>query len=313
MKKIGVPRALFYYYYKPAIKTFFEKLDYEVIISPKTNKEILDDGIKLAVDDLCLPFKVYFGHVKYLLNKVDYIFIPKLISFNKNNRFCPKFMGLPDMIRSIFPQKYKKKIIAPDIIYKEKFFPFHDIALKIGGELNKNRLEIEKAYFFALKEQRKFEKGEKNLRNNFKRNLNVLVLGHKYLISDDYLNLGLWEKLKKYKVGYITSEMLFDNLKEKAAKYQKKDSFWYFNRQIMGTAYYYLYEAPQEIDGIIQINAFGCGPDSLIKELIDLKAKKSKNISVLNINLDEHSGKEGFYTRIEAFIDLLQRKKVKEA
>ena len=106
--------------------------------------------------------------------------------------------------------------------------------------------------------------------------------------------------------------MLDHKVKEKAAKYQKKDSFWYFNRLIMGTAYHYLYNYPEEVDGMIQLNAFGCGPDSLIKELIDLKAKKTSKISILNINLDEHSGRAGLKTRLEAFIDLLYRKKERE-
>ncbi|GFP22301.1 hypothetical protein HKBW3S06_01528, partial [Candidatus Hakubella thermalkaliphila] len=34
------------------------------------------------------------------------------------------------------------------------------------------------------------------------------------------------------------------------------------------------------------------------------------NIPVLNISLDEHSGEAGFLTRVEAFIDLLERRRV---
>ncbi len=329
-EKIGIPRSLFYYYYYPAFKTFFEHLGFEVCTSPKTNRKIMEDGIKLAVDDLCLPFKVYFGHVNFLINKVDYILIPKLISFDKKNKFCPKFMGLPDMIRSIFKDKIKAKIIAPDIKKKDKFLPFHNYAVEIGKSLNKSRFDIEKAYFAALNKQKKFHEIERkgyltedaikitnssNSKINFQKNkvgdkkLKVVVLGHNYIIGDEYLNISLWQKLNDLGVKYITSEMLDDKIKEKAARYQKKNSFWYFNRLLMGTAYHYLYDNPQKIDGIIQVNAFGCGPDSLIKELIDLKAKKTSRISVLNINLDEHSGQEGFITRLEAFIDLLARKK----
>src|SRR5690554_4014161 len=100
--KIGIPRALMFHYYYPAWENFFQELGMEVILSPETNKKILDDGVKRAVDDLCLPFKVYYGHVLQLIDKVDYIFVPRLISLGDKNAVCPKFMGLPDMIRAAF-------------------------------------------------------------------------------------------------------------------------------------------------------------------------------------------------------------------
>ena len=60
---IGIPRALMYHYYYPAWQAFFRELGQVVLLSPETNKEILDQGVKAAVDDICLPFKVYYGHV----------------------------------------------------------------------------------------------------------------------------------------------------------------------------------------------------------------------------------------------------------
>jgi predicted nucleotide-binding protein (sugar kinase/HSP70/actin superfamily) len=36
------------------------------------------------------------------------------------------------------------------------------------------------------------------------------------------------------------------------------------------------------------------------------------DIPVLNISLDEHSGEAGFLTRVEAFIDLLERRRAKK-
>ena len=44
----------------------------EVVVSPPTNKEILDLGVIAAVPETCLPVKFY-GHVLTLANKVDYL------------------------------------------------------------------------------------------------------------------------------------------------------------------------------------------------------------------------------------------------
>ena len=46
-----------------------------------------------------MPVKVFHGHVDYLKDKVDYIFIPKFISIYKKEYCCPKHLGLPDMVR----------------------------------------------------------------------------------------------------------------------------------------------------------------------------------------------------------------------
>ena len=96
--KVGIPRTLSYYTYYPMWKTFFEKLGVEVIISDPTSKQILDDGMREAVADACVPIKLYHGHVINLINKVDYIFIPRMVSVGREDTFCPKFLGLPDMI-----------------------------------------------------------------------------------------------------------------------------------------------------------------------------------------------------------------------
>ena len=77
--KVGIPRTLSYYTYYPMWKTFLEKLGVEVIISDPTSKQILDDGMREAVAD-AVPIKLYHGHVINLINKVDYIFGPRMVS-----------------------------------------------------------------------------------------------------------------------------------------------------------------------------------------------------------------------------------------
>ena len=63
-----------------------------------------------------------------------------------------------------------------------------------------------------------------------------------------------------------------------------------------------------KIDGIITLNAFGCGPDSLMVERITRRAKQF-NKPLLTLTIDEQTGEAGFVTRLEAFVDMLYRKK----
>ena len=64
----------------------------------------------------------------------------------------------------------------------------------------------------------------------------------------------------------------------------------------------------RKVDGIIALSAFGCGPDSIMVERISRAARKF-NKPVLNLSIDEQTGEAGFITRIEAFTDMLFRKK----
>lgn len=67
MRKIGIPRALLYYQYYPMWKTFFENLGAEIVVSPRTTQDMVASGCSRLVADICLPVKVFCGHVK--LNK----------------------------------------------------------------------------------------------------------------------------------------------------------------------------------------------------------------------------------------------------
>ncbi len=54
-RRIGIPRAFFYYIYYPARRTFFETLGFEVLTSPATSKETVDRGIHDALAEACVP------------------------------------------------------------------------------------------------------------------------------------------------------------------------------------------------------------------------------------------------------------------
>ncbi|MDH7480316.1 MAG: acyl-CoA dehydratase activase-related protein, partial [Syntrophomonadaceae bacterium] len=69
--RVGIPRALFYYYQYPAWEEFFKQLGAEVVLSPATHKRIMNAGVTSAVDEACLPVKVFYGHVLELMPQVD--------------------------------------------------------------------------------------------------------------------------------------------------------------------------------------------------------------------------------------------------
>lgn len=61
-------------------------------------------------------------------------------------------------------------------------------------------------------------------------------------------------------------------------------------------------------DGIIQVLPSGCMPEIVAKSVFD-DLGRTKGLPVLSIIFDEMGGEAGYITRIEAFTDMLERKK----
>ena len=145
MNKVGIPRSLFYYYHGDLWKSFFENIDIPYVVSPNTNQEIMNRGMQIANDEMCLALKNYLGHIDYLKDKCNYILIPRICNYNANNQTCTNFWALYDITNSLF----KVKILNYNIDL-EKGETLKKGIYKIGKELGKNKKEIQKAYAIAL-------------------------------------------------------------------------------------------------------------------------------------------------------------------
>ena len=108
--RIGIPRALLYYYYYPFWKALFESLGCEVVLSDETNAKVMEDGASVTVSELCVPIKIFNGHIVNLLQKqVDYIFLPQFIA-NGKEFYCPKFMAISEVSQYSIPHLKEKML-----------------------------------------------------------------------------------------------------------------------------------------------------------------------------------------------------------
>ncbi len=316
--KVGIPRSLFFYYYYPLWKTFFQDLGAEVIPSSWTNRQIVAKGIEAAVDEACFPIKVYFGHVRELCHEpLDYIFIPRLVSVEPRSYICPKFMGLPDMIRAGLPQvpamiditvdiSKTDRILQKDIIRVGKLFNGHTPTIKQAfehgqAELKKCRRLCQHGYHMA--EAVRIWEGEQ-IAPPAVGNLNLGVLGHGYSLYDPVISMNIIDRLRHLGCRVQAAENLDQVSVEDQAASIPKRVFWTLGRKAVGSAL--LLDSQPEIDGIIYLACFGCGPDSMMGDVI---GRKVKNKPFMMMTMDEHTGEAGMVTRLEAFCDMLQRRK----
>lgn len=292
--KIGIPKGLLYYKYYPFYVSFFKNLGFEVITSPDTNEQILNDGIKTCVDESCLPVKVFHGHCCYLKDKCDLIFIPRIMQINKDEYICPKFCGLVEMVANSI-DNIPPIISEPIYAYGEK--ELKKWAIKTGNVLKINRMVVSNALKKAIKAQKHYELGIND--KNFTKK--IALIGHPYNIFDNYINMNITEKLNNLNIGVVTEEYLSKNYINQEVKRLYKKPFWTFVRNSYGFASYMAKN--KIVDGMVYISSFGCGVDSVILELIKNEDKK---VPILEIKLDEQRGEAGIDTRLEAFSDMLK-------
>lgn len=321
---IGIPRAMSYYNDYPFYYGFFTDLGIKIILSDITTKQTMSNGSALVVTETCLPIKVYIGHILNLIEKgVDKILVPSIQSIAPKIYNCSKIRGLPDLVRNVVRKQFtmieatldkseKKQGLYEYLSEIANFFEITDKeiikrASKAGWRcynnfhiMTKSGLNYKKALNNALQ-------GKVIIEDNVKEYpISIALVSHGYNIYDDRTSMKIFEKLENMDVKVYTSLQLSKEQLHDGINSLGNEQYWANEYEMTGSAGHYLKDI--KVDGIITLTSFGCGPDSLMIERITRKAKRY-NKPLLNLTIDEHTGEAGFITRLEAFVDMLFRKK----
>jgi len=298
--KIGIPRALIYWKKPFFWETFFKELGFEVLLSPETNKEIVEMGVKVADPETCFSDKVYWGHLLWLDGKVDLIFVPRLKSNEDKLEYCPKFFGLPDLAKILVKTPILTETFDPRKEKTEKTFK------KLGKKLKKDNREIKKALEIAFLKEKELR--EKETREFFKKihseKQKIILISHPYNLYDEYVNLRMKEKLEKLGAEPIFIDKVSISVNQRSNQRESAATIkfhWEFGREIMEKIQEVL---KYKINGAVEISSFACGCDAVLKEFVE-REFKIKKIPFLYLMIDEHTGEAGFQTRLEAFLDTL--------
>ncbi|UCD71860.1 MAG: hypothetical protein JSW70_02385 [Syntrophobacterales bacterium] len=324
--KVGIPRGLLYYRYFPLWQTFLQGLGCEVILSTLTTKEMVSQGAGIAVSDLCLPIKAYFGHILSLRDRVDLLFVPRYISIEEDAYMCPKFLGLPDMVANTiqplpplidYPINYKGKKKTTESLFYEK----------VGTLFCRDSGKIRRAYQKGLERQRNFrclQRGgvpfEKALslshdssRPQGEANSDqptIGLVGRPYYLNDPFLNKGIYEKVIARGYTITTTESLTETEVNRQISKLSKRVYWSFGKEMVGSAL--RFAGDPEVKGIINLASFGCGQDSFNSEIVSHHVRRMGDTPLLSLIFDEHWSDGGLITRLEAFLDVISRQNRKE-
>ena len=322
-KKVGIPRAISYYNNYPFYYGFFTSLGIEIVLSDKTTTKIINEGCKYVVSDTCLPIKVFTGHVVNLLDKgCDVIFVPSIQSTGYKINNCSKIRGLPEIIRNVINRDFK--MIEPtldktdNITFKDfwkntaGYFGITDEkvinnAIKSGWKVYNDFIAMTKSgigYHEALENAINGKIVKKSV--DIVKPLSVAIMGHGYNLFDDRISMNIIKKLEKMDVKVYTSLNVSHKDAVDSIAGIGEIQYWANELELTGTAAYYLLN--NKVDGIIALSAFGCGPDSLMVDEMMYHCKET-GMPLIHLTIDEHTGEAGFVTRLEAFVDMMMRKK----
>jgi predicted CoA-substrate-specific enzyme activase len=304
---VGMQRALYSLQSGVLWAHFFERLGFRTILTPPTNSHISSSGIEAMTAETCYPVKVSHGHVKELIGKTRYLYLPSMINMrtpkeSETGFYCPLVQANQYVVRNALDLN-KDSILSPIIHLK---YDTPTLALELGEQLSrrlgKSRLERRKALEYAMERQDGFiramhEKGKEIMDTHSPECPLVVVTGRSYNLYDERLNLRLGQNLAKIGISALPMDFI-DVTSVDLSDFPSM--YWGLGAQILRTAKF-IQGRPNYFG--LHITNFSCGADSFIEHFYKYIMGDKP---YLILELDEHSAVAGVMTRLEAYKNVIE-------
>jgi predicted CoA-substrate-specific enzyme activase len=306
---VGMQRALYGHQSAIVWAHFFDRLGFRLVLTPPTNTRISRVGIESVAAETCYPVKVSHGHIKELIGKTTYLFLPSMIDMSTAEQsevgsYCPMLQTNAYTARMALGID-KSALLSP--VIHGKYDPDTrglEIAEKIGAKLGVTRSAIQKALYCGLERQNEFlealqEMGQTLLAEQKQDEAIVVVTGRPYNLYDERLNLRLGQNLRKINLMALPMDFIdvdSEDLEDFSFMY------WGLGAQILRTAKF-IKRHPNCFG--LHLTNFGCGPDSFIEHFYKYILGEKPS---LILELDEHSAVAGVMTRLEAYKNVIENK-----
>lgn len=311
-KTVGIPRSLMVYKLFPFAWNFFKSLGFNVVLSQRTDEDIVRLSQSLIKEETCFPIKLMHGHMQELVDAgVDYIFMPSVYTMQhelsnlKHNYGCVYMQSAAQLIADVLDFEKKGIKLLNPVLQMDMGAPhMAKEMIKIGLSLGRNPIQCKNALLKsgkALKMAQKIQEADgKKLLHAIPKDEKVLVLiTRTYGLIDDVLNMGLPELLLERGCTVITLGNLEGHSIDISKDY--KNLYWPFSQHILSGAK--IIKNNPNLYAVYLTN-HGCGPDTMINPLFaEIMGEKP----YLQIEVDEHFSKTGLITRIEAFLSNLEK------
>jgi predicted CoA-substrate-specific enzyme activase len=315
---IGIPSALHLFEETPFWQKFFDHLSIKTITSEKYAQAV-KEGKNLSAAEFCAPMAALHGHVKYLMNKVDFIFLPVYLKESLGNKMSDQYCYYTQFSSSVITTqpnfKPHNKFLTPLLKFSQNELTvrleLHRMLITAGLEdisFNDLSQAYQEARDFTESTDKKWKAIYLNETKD-QHDIHIMLLGRPYTVLSPIMNNNIPEIIEKMGVKTFYMDMLPSKKVEiSKAKDLIKTLKWKFGSRILEAA-----EKVAIADNCypVLISSFKCSPDSFVveyfKEILDAYQKP-----YLILQLDEHDSTVGYETRVEAGIRAFRNHQVRK-
>lgn len=293
-------------------------LGWEAILPPEPSIASIERGASCLNELMCLPAKVTLGTMIQAcesgVNKLvmfDSCGDCRLKSYWILQQRALKKLGYSATVYPIRLGRYTPgdmRSIDPSLPYWKAWKVFFLSLRRI--------LEVDKKLWPVLPEDTELPK--------------IGIVGEIFTILERVINMRLFEKLERmgalvhnslplsyfvlkglYNRGWIKrpgiSREEFLIAAKEADRYFPKESIGGHGKEsIIHTIYYGM----MKFDGVIHVMPFPCSPEAVVAPILD-DIGRDYGIPVMRLIFDTHTGEGGVDTRLEAFVDVLKRRRAR--
>ncbi len=299
---VGMQRALYGYHSGILWAHFFDRLGFRLVFTPPTDPHISKLGIEAVTAETCYPVKVSLGHVKTLLGKTAFLFLPSIISIDVPNPgetgfFCPMVQANSYISRAAIEIDMSSTLNPVVHLNQSTGRLAHELWEQVGKALGRDKRAVESALRYAKERQEAFnadliKTGKKFFEDLEAGTPGVIVTGRPYNLYDERLNLRLGRSLSKIGLSAIPMDFVDCSMVDIR---DFPSMYWGLGARILRTAK--MIGGRNGLYGLHLTN-FGCGADSFLEHFYKYCMGDKP---YLILELDEHSGVAGVMTRLEAF------------
>ncbi len=310
---VGMQRALYGQQDAVLWAHFFDRLGYRLVLTQPTNAHLSRMGIEAMTAETCYPVKVSHGHVKELVGKTAFLFLPSVVNMGKSEDkekgfYCPMVQSNSYMVRMALDLDMTN-VLNPVVHLK---YEVETLALEITEQLQPKLSltvhEVREALYYAFGKEKQFrkavfQKGTEILKSHPAGEPMVVVTGRPYNLYDERLNLRLGHNLAKIGVKAIPLDFMDESSVDLS---DFPSMYWGQGARILRAAK--IVASNPDFFGLHLTN-FGCGADSFLEHFYrHIMGDKAYMI----LELDEHSAVAGVMTRLEAYKNVIFNSMQKE-
>ncbi|MDM8516392.1 acyl-CoA dehydratase activase [Desulfobacterales bacterium HSG16] len=302
---IGIPAALHLHEDIPLWKKFFDLLSIKTITSEKC-KEAVKTGKQISGAEFCAPMNAMHGHVSYLLDEADYVFVPFYLEEKRKEKggrrqYCYYTQFMPALAANLGKDK-KDKILTP--VLKYLYTGFHT-RIQLYNLL-KNILpqfpsffEVSAAYDKAVEFKAEAQNKLKKIFKDHKKSddIRVVFLGRPYTVLSPSMNNHIPDIFASMGIKTFYQDMLdYTKADVEPVAPLLEELHWKYAADILEAAH-----VVSKTKGIypVLVTSFKCAPDSFVTQYFKMIMEASDK-PYLILELGEHDSSVGFETRIES-------------